>query len=67
MFETFRKPVQQNQQRIAQRPVGDGCKIKVKRDSSGRVVGYEDNGKCEKNQIKSFTENINFDESEGEE
>lgn len=41
-----------------------GCKIKVKRDSSGRITGYEDNGLCSSGQIKAFTENIDFKDSE---
>lgn len=67
MFEnTFRKPtIQPNPQKPIK--TGGGCKIKVRRDSSGRISGYEDNGLCSSSQIKAFTESINSDESEQEE
>lgn len=54
------------QQRPAQQ--GEGCKMSIRRDANGRIVGYKDNGKCSPTQLKSFTEKLeNVGETEEEE
>lgn len=61
------KQNQPMQKPMKEKMASSGCKIKVRRDSNGRVVGYEDNGQCSSGQIKAFTENIDFEGSESEE
>lgn len=39
-------------------PKEGGCEVKVKRDKSGRVIGIKTNGKCTKQEIELFRENI---------
>lgn len=36
----------------------EGCKIKVKRDRVGRISGIETNGKCTKDEVQVFRENL---------
>lgn len=53
MFENnFRKPqpILKSKQ--------EGCKIRIRRDSNGRIVGYSDNGLCSANQIRAFNEKL---------
>lgn len=64
MFESF------GQQRPnQQKPINNssGCKIKVRRDSSGRISGIETNGRCSKQELEIFKENLSFGESDEEE
>lgn len=64
MFEnTFRKPsVQQNP--IKPMKSSSGCKIKVRRDQSGRINSIETNGLCSKQELEIFNENMNGKEEE---
>lgn len=62
MFNNFKpkvQPLRHNENK-------EGCKMRMRRDSSGRIIGYTDNGKCSANQIKAFSEQNNF-ETKGEE
>ena len=43
------------QQRIEK---SEGCKIKVNRDKEGRVSGIKTNGRCKKEEIDIFKENM---------
>ena len=42
----------------------DGCKIKVRRDSNGRISSIESNGACTKSEIDVFRENLGLKNSE---
>jgi len=50
---------------VIQRPTqqkSNGCKIKVRRDQSGRISSIETNGLCSKQELEIFKENINLSE-----
>ena len=51
---------------IVVKPTGEGCKIKVSRDTHGRVTSIETNGKCQKDEIQLFKENLGSDISDDE-
>lgn len=34
----------------------EGCKVKIKRDKMGKVVGYETNGKCSPKELEMLNE-----------
>jgi hypothetical protein len=54
------------QQKVS-REKTEGCKIKVSRDEQGRIKSISTNGKCSKEEVAIFRENLNqIDESEGE-
>jgi hypothetical protein len=60
MFENnFRRPPIPQQ-----KPKGDGCKMRIKRDENGRIIGYQDNGQCSSQQIKAFNDKLNMGESD---
>ena len=50
----FRKKVQEPPTKHQEQM--EGCRMKIRRNKEGRVVGYEDNGKCSKGQVELFKE-----------
>lgn len=47
-FKQYKPPVEKK----------EGCKIKVKRDSSGRINSIETNGLCNNKEIEVFKEQL---------
>ncbi|MEK6883679.1 MAG: hypothetical protein AABY22_28885 [Nanoarchaeota archaeon] len=65
MFDAFSKPKPQIQK---PKPQGEGCIIKVGRDKSGRVKSVTTNGKCNKEELSIFKDNLkDIEESDWEE
>jgi len=54
------------QRQVQPQAKGDGCKMKIQRDSNGRIIGYSDNGKCSPKQLEAFRDGIG-ENSESEE
>ena len=60
-------PLNNNLKQSRPRMINDsneGCKIKVKRDSQGRVSAIETNGKCKKEEVELFRQNMSFGEDQ---
>lgn len=57
-FNNFKKKPMNNIQN------SEGCKIKVKRDSQGRVSAIETNGKCKREEVELFKQNMSFGEDQ---
>jgi len=41
------------------------CKIRIKRNKDGKIVGVEREGKCTKEDMMAFTERNSYDNQEG--
>lgn len=68
-FNNNQRPTQpmQPQSRPMNNVGASGCKIKVRRDSSGRVSSIETNGRCSKQELEIFRDNMGMGEDENEE
>lgn len=62
----FRRNANVPPQRVNPNRGSEGCKIAIKRDESGKIVGYKDNGKCSPSQVKSFAEKVGNEDREEE-
>lgn len=59
-----RKQIPQNNNIVREKPKKieeEGCEIKLKRDSQGRVTGIKTSGKCSKEHLKMFAKENNLE------
>lgn len=61
----FRNPISFNRPQQPQRKESDGrkCKVKIKRDGNGRIIGYESEG-CSRNEVEAFIQREKEDSDE---